>query len=79
MQWLNFMIIIQETDKVFIVFFKKEIFLDTNTVSISTSLRGTELLWHQNLFFSMSISRNVNGLIFANSANKTAIIRTFNV
>ena len=53
------MIIIQETDKVFIVFFKKEIFLDTNTVSISTSLRGTELLWHQNLFFSMSISRNV--------------------
>ena len=43
-EWLNFMIIIQVTNKVFIVFSPKKILLDTNTFSISTSLRWTGIL-----------------------------------
>ena len=35
--WFNFKAITQATNKVFIVFSPKEIFLDTNTFSISTS------------------------------------------
>ena len=39
------MIIIQVINKVVIVFFDKEILLDTNTSSISTFFKKIEFLW----------------------------------
>ena len=47
MQWFNSTIIMQVTNKVFIVFSPKEISLDTNTTfSISTFFKKIGLLWH---------------------------------
>ena len=54
----NFMIIIQVTNKVFIVFLPKEILLDTNTFLTSTSSKKY-LLWCSTLFLSTSIFLNV--------------------
>ena len=60
MQWLNFMIIIQVTKKVLIVFFSpKEILLDTNTFSVSTSSKNLEpYCGKKNFFFNFNLPKN---------------------
>ena len=55
------MIIIQVINKVF--FSPEDFFLDTSTFSISTSLRGTGLLWRSNFFFPMSVLLNVKNYL----------------
>ena len=104
------MMITQVTNKGLIVFLPKEILLDTNAISISTSFFKKNRTFIAVKLFSISISSNVKislptflcdneflcfvifrfflsnqhfilsyGLIFANSANNTTIISTFNV
>ena len=60
MQWLNFMIIMQVTKKVLIVFFSpKEILLDTNTFSVSTSSKNLEPYCGKKNFFQFQFTQKL--------------------
>ena len=59
------MIIMQVTKKVLIVFFSpKEILLDTNTFSVSTSSKNLEPYCGKKIFFSISIYQKTSLPIF---------------
>ena len=51
MSWFNFMIIIQVTNKVLIVFLLQEILLDTNTFLISTCSKKQDFYRGKIYFF----------------------------
>ena len=57
------MIIIQVTDKIFLVFFSpKEILLDTNTFSISTSFKSQDFYFSKIYFFQFQYNQTLKFL-----------------
>ena len=59
MKWLNFMIIIQVTNKVFIVLFTRRILLDINTFSICGFFikKSTFMAVKKIFFFNISVNK----------------------